>query len=105
MTKKPETSFKEKVLDSIRKLPYSYATKIDQMSLIGTPDIFACINSWFVAIELKMDGNVPTPRQKYELDGIKNARGRAFVATPKNWALVHAKLKILSLTTPMEHIR
>ena len=53
MPKKPETIFKEKVLEELRKMKNSYWIKIQQLSIRGVPDIIGVVNGRFVALELK----------------------------------------------------
>lgn len=45
----------------------------------GVPDIVACINGIFVAVECKANGNRPTALQKRNLHQIVAAGGHAFV--------------------------
>ncbi|HLS61512.1 MAG TPA: VRR-NUC domain-containing protein [Virgibacillus sp.] len=49
-------------------------------SRAGTPDITACINGKFVAIEVKQPGGVVSPLQSAHIELIKKAGGVAFVA-------------------------
>ncbi|OYQ68294.1 VRR-NUC domain-containing protein [Aerococcus sp. 1KP-2016] len=47
----------------------------------GTPDILACVNGYFVAIEVKKpSGGVVSELQKFQIKKIQNAGGVAFVA-------------------------
>ena len=46
----------------------------------GKPDIIACVQGRFVAVECKAPGENPTPLQLRELDQIRRAGGVAFVA-------------------------
>ena len=45
----------------------------------GVPDIILCIKGHFVAVELKVGDNTPTPLQKHWLDKIVEAGGHAYV--------------------------
>lgn len=45
----------------------------------GVPDIILCIKGHFVAVELKVGDNTPTPLQKHWLDKIIDAKGDAYV--------------------------
>lgn len=82
----PETLFKIRVLNDLKKLRNTWAVKVQQMSIRGTPDILACINGLFVALELKKDGKSKTTRiQDYELGKIRKAGGVALLAYPGNW--------------------
>ena len=47
----------------------------------GVPDVLACVQGRFVAIEVKRPGRRPTPRQAAELEAIRAAGGIALVAT------------------------
>lgn len=85
MAKKPETNFKEKVLAEIRKYSPVWAEKIQQRSLRGTPDILACMNGKFIALELKVDGEEPDPLQAHKLRNILLAGGTALTVTPSTW--------------------
>lgn len=94
MTKNPETIFKERALADLRALPKTWAEKIQQVAIHGTPDILACIGGDFVAIELKKDEKgKPSAIQQYELERITRAQGRAFVASPETWDKLLLKLR------------
>ena len=77
---------KEKVLSSLHALPNTFAQKIQQVAIRGTPDILACISGMFVAIELKSDDQDPDPLQAYTLQQIAEAGGIGMVVNPTNWA-------------------
>lgn len=97
MVRQPEGLFKDRVLADIRSLPHAWAEKIQQVNLCGTPDILACINGYFVALELKKDAKVkPDQLQIYELKRIIKSGGRSYVAYPENWDTVFEQLKMLS---------
>jgi hypothetical protein len=97
MAKKPETYFKEKVLLGLRALPNTWAEKIQQRSIRGTPDILACVRGLFVAMELKAtDQDVPDGLQVHKLNLIKRASGLALVVTPSIWPSVYQILADLA---------
>src|SRR5690625_4700962 len=52
----------------------------NMFSRAGTPDIVACINGRFVAIEVKRPGGVVSPLQAANIELIKKAGGIASVA-------------------------
>ena len=54
----------------------------------GVPDIIACVNGRFLAIECKAGGNKPTALQVREIENIRIAGGVAVVANEENWELV-----------------
>jgi len=47
----------------------------------GVPDIVACLNGAFIAIEVKREGKKPTPLQERRMDEIRKARGIALWGT------------------------
>jgi Holliday junction resolvase len=51
----------------------------------GVPDIIACVNGRFLAIECKAGGNKPTALQVREIENIRAANGVAVVANEENW--------------------
>jgi Holliday junction resolvase len=51
----------------------------------GVPDIIACVNGRFLAIECKAGGNKPTALQVREIENIRIAGGVAVVANEENW--------------------
>jgi len=50
----------------------------------GIPDIVACYNGMFLAIECKAGTNKPTPLQEREINAIRTAKGLAFVINEDN---------------------
>jgi Holliday junction resolvase len=51
----------------------------------GVPDIIACVNGRFLAIECKAGANKPTALQVREMENIRAAGGVAVVANEENW--------------------
>jgi Holliday junction resolvase len=49
------------------------------------PDIIACVNGRFLAIECKAGGNKPTALQTREIELIRLAGGVAVVVNEANW--------------------
>lgn len=49
-------------------------------SKAGTPDVLACVNGYFVGIEVKQPGGVVSELQKAKIDLIRQSGGAAFVA-------------------------
>lgn len=81
---KPETKFKLRIRTKLNAIPNSFWTKVQQVTLRGTPDFVGCINGTFVALELKVGDNKADPLQAYYLKQIKGAGGIALVLTPEN---------------------
>jgi len=104
MARQPESILKEKVLADLRQLPNSYATKIQQVAIRGTPDILACIVGRFIALELKRDDKQKAePLQLHELNKVEGAGGIALVVTPLNWQSIYdtlAKMAYLAMAVP-----
>lgn len=51
----------------------------------GTPDILACVNGYFIAIEVKAQDGKPTELQLAKIDAIRKAGGFAYVVYPSGW--------------------
>lgn len=52
----------------------------NMFSRAGTPDILACVNGRFVAIEVKRPGGVISELQKANIELIRKVGGVAFIA-------------------------
>lgn len=85
MSKKAETTFKEKVLKDLRSKGI-YCVKIQQVTIRNTPDVLACSNGYFIGLELKKDVYSTVEKgQLMELLEIKKAGGYANVTYPEIW--------------------
>lgn len=51
----------------------------------GIPDILACINGYFVGIEVKAQNGHPSALQLHHCSEIRKAGGFAFVVYPSGW--------------------
>lgn len=87
MPQQPETKFKERVFRDLKALaPYVWFTKIQQVGICGTPDVFVCARGNFIVLELKKDKHSKaTPLQLWELNAIAIANGMSFITYPSNW--------------------
>lgn len=56
----------------------------------GTPDILACINGYFLAIEVKAPEGKPTELQLAKIAEIRKAGGFAYVVYPSGWFKLQA---------------
>lgn len=56
-----------------------------QFTKAGVPDILACVNGQFVAIELKTETGRLSKLQEYNLAKIKESGGQAFVLRPSSF--------------------
>ena len=58
---------------------FAEKTHGSQYMRAGTPDIYACYNGYFIAIEVKQPGKKATPTQQRVLKEIRDAGGIALV--------------------------
>lgn len=90
MSKKPETVFKERILPQLKALPKTYVMKTQEVAKRGILDVILCVNSRFVAIELKKDAKAkPDELQRWNMVKISEAGGVTMVAHPENWGTVY----------------
>lgn len=52
----------------------------------GTPDILACVNGYFIAIEVKAQNGKPSELQLVKIDEIRKAGGFAYVVYPSGFS-------------------
>lgn len=88
-----ETKFKERVLKDLKKLPSSWILKTQERGRHGVPDILACLNGGFCAIELKDTGKKADMLQDITLKRIIQARGFAIVSTPERWDMHYEAIR------------
>lgn len=55
-------------------------------SVNGTPDILACVNGYFLGIEVKAQGGKPSDLQLTKIREIREAGGFAYVVYPSGWS-------------------
>lgn len=79
-----ETRFKNKLVPRLKKLPFSWVLKTQEVARSGTPDVLMCLSGIFVCIEIKADSGKVSKLQEYNLSKIKEARGIALVVQPSN---------------------
>ena len=70
-----------KYLDSIEA--WHFSPYMAGFGASGVPDIIACVDGIFIAIEVKREGKEPTPRQLARMQEIEAAGGFAFAGTAK----------------------
>ena len=63
----------------------------------GVPDILACVNGYFVAIEVKGENGKPTPLQVWNRDKIREAGGISVILYPDQF--LRFKLLVEDLQT------
>lgn len=82
MAMTPEGRVKKAVKDYLSHLGAWYYMPVSNgMGRVGCPDIIACYQGQFIAIETKAPGKrkAVTPNQQREIDGITHANGLALV--------------------------
>jgi hypothetical protein len=92
-----EKNFQKKVLNFLSRLPNTYYHKHQAGSIAGIPDIIACINGLFIALELKASkSNKPTDLQRYTLAKINHSKGFGLLVYPENFDEISKDLEKLS---------
>lgn len=96
MTKGPENQFKDQITKHLTSAGHYYYVNMAGVAQKGLPDIIACINKRFVAIELKRPDNKKsflTRQQKAHLQAITDNGGLAFVVADWDYYLeIYSKL-------------
>lgn len=93
MASGPEKLVENKIKDYLDSIgSYYIKTHGSMFSKAGTPDIIACINGRFVAIEVKRaEGGEVSALQKAKIKLIQQAGGIAFVASSLEETKRHLK--------------
>jgi Holliday junction resolvase len=85
----PEKRVKDKVVGILKdEGAYYFFPATHGYGRSGVPDIVACVNGHFLAIECKAGKNKPTALQVREIESIRKAGGVAVVANEENWEMV-----------------
>jgi hypothetical protein len=103
MAKKPETIFKEKVIELLEQIPRSYWVKIQMVALRGVPDYLGVVSGHAVALELKVSAKVEA-LQHYVLNQYKGAGAYARVVHPGNLTEVIRDLYYFVPEAPQGHV-
>jgi hypothetical protein len=93
---KPESSFRKRVDQFIRTLPFCKSLSIQQKAISGHPDKILCLAGWFVALEIKTDEGKPSARQVLVLQNVLKAKGVALIVRPSNFEEVKEILQKIS---------
>lgn len=89
-----ESRFQKKVLSYLNELPNTYCFKKEAAAIRGIPDIIACVNGMFVALELKRSNkHKATELQAYTIELINSSKGFATVCNPENFDQVKIVLE------------
>lgn len=89
MAATPEKKVKDKVVSVLKdEGAYYFFPATHGFGRSGVPDIIACVNGLFLAIECKAGKNKPTLLQVREIERIRACGGVAVVANEENWDMV-----------------
>ena len=89
MARTPEKAVKDKVVGILKdEGVYYFFPATHGYGRSGVPDIIACVDGKFLAIECKAGANKPTALQVREIERIRKAGGVAVVANEENWDMV-----------------
>lgn len=81
-----EKAFENKIKAYLKSIgAYFIKTHGDRFSRVGTPDILACVNGHFVAVEVKAENGKPSELQLHHIAEIKKAGGYATILYPKDF--------------------
>ena len=81
-----EKTFENKIKAYLKSIgAYFIKTHGDRFSKVGTPDIIACINGHFVAVEVKAENDTPSEIQLYHIEQIQKAGGYGIILYPKDF--------------------
>jgi Holliday junction resolvase len=85
MAATPEGKVKARVKKTLDEMGiYHFSPFQAGMGRAGIPDIIACYNGLFVAIECKAGNGKTTALQDREINAIRTAKGLAFVINEEN---------------------
>lgn len=81
-----EKRFENKIKDYLKsKNAYFVKFFANRMTKTGVPDILACVNGYFVGIEVKAQNGKPSALQIYNIENINSAGGFGFVVYPSGF--------------------
>ena len=81
-----EKAFENKIKAYLKSIgAYFIKTHGDRFSRVGTPDIIACVNGHFVAVEVKAENGKPSELQIYHIEQINKAGGYGVILYPKGF--------------------
>jgi Holliday junction resolvase len=97
MAATPEKKVKDKVRAVLESEGvYYFMPPANGYGRSGVPDIIACVNGLFFAVETKANGNKPTALQVREIEAIRRNNGVAVVVDETNWDMVRPLVRELS---------
>jgi Holliday junction resolvase len=97
MAATPEKKVKDKIVDILKSEGvYYFFPATHGYGRSGVPDIIACVNGRFLAIECKAGGGKITALQAREIQNIRHCGGVAVVANEENWDMIRPLIRELS---------
>lgn len=87
-----ESVLQYKILRYIESLPNSYVIKVVVANKAGVPDVIACVNGMFVAIEVKSTKGIVSKLQEINIKKIQKARGFATICYSWEEFLIFIKI-------------
>jgi len=94
MAKTPEAKVKDQVVAYLKaEGVYYFFPATHGYGRSGVPDIVACVNGRFLAVECKAGTNKPTALQVREIEAIRRCNGVAVVANEENWDMVRGLVR------------
>lgn len=70
-----ESAIQAKILKYLATLPECWVVKVIQANKNGTPDLIACVQGRFLALEVKSATGRPSPIQLHQIEMIRQAGG------------------------------
>ena len=95
----PEKQFESEIKKFLDTLPNTYYFKYwaGPYSKSGIPDIIACVNGHFVALEVKAENGHASELQKHNIKLIHKANGLADIVYPKDFKKLKEELRDLCI--------
>ena len=90
----PEKLFENKIKKELTKRNIWHVKFFaNGMTAVGIPDILACVNGHFLALEIKSEKGKPSKLQLWQIAEIRKSGGIAVIVYPKDYDIL---LKLLS---------
>lgn len=86
-----EKTFENKIKKYLKsKGCYEVKFFANSFTRVGVPDVLACVNGYFVGIEVKAQNGHPSELQLHNIEEIRKAGGFAYVVYPSGWEKLKA---------------
>lgn len=74
----------------------------NRMTKEGIPDILACVNGYFVGIEVKAQNGKPSDLQSYHCNKIRKSGGLAYIVYPSGFEKFKSIIKELNCSDDIQ---